>query len=374
MIYLIDILILITTIYFCSIFIVIIGLIITRKKNKEGQVNSYAKKISVIIPVRNEELTIINCLISLAKQNIDKSNFEVLIIDDHSMDNSKKLIAEFIAKTDLKINYYPLEVTSGKKEAIKYGIEKSIYEIIATTDADCILPVNWLKQIASHFNKKHGMLIGPIMFNKPKGFLSGFQVLDMMAIQGIEFGMLNFKKPILNNAANLSYLKEDYYDVYGLDDYNTPSGDDIFLLEKFKKHKKQIDGIIKKDFIVNTEQINNLSGFLHQRIRWSSKAKYYSDKWLIYFSSLILLQNILMFFIYFGVLFVEKYLLILIILLTFKWLIDFILLFLVASICKMKKVLYYFIPVQVIYPAYIIAIWIGSFLVRFEWKGRKFNG
>ena len=351
---------------------VIIGFIKIKKQDGAKVDNNKTQKISVIIPVRNEEKNIISCLNSLQNQNYKTTDFEIIIINDHSNDSTEKIVNTYISKHDIEVFMYHLGDKTSKKEALKYGVEKSRYDIIATTDGDCILPINWLKNISVHIENTKEMLLGPVMFKNKNGLLSNFQVLDMLAIQGLEFGALSYQKPILNNAANLSYLKASYNEVKGFDNFNTPSGDDIFLLEKFKSEKKEVAGLLNQDFIVETDPENTFLSFLNQRLRWSSKSKYYSDKLLIYFSLTVLIQNISLILIYLGIPLVEKYRIILIILLFCKWLIDFILLLLVASFFNRKKSLFYFIPVQLLYPIYIIVVWIASMSMKFEWKGRKF--
>ena len=373
MIYILIIFVLITAVYICSILWVTIGFVNFTGIRDIQLSNKGFNKISVIIPVRNEENRISTCLESLQNQNYNEIDFELILIDDHSTDNTKDIINTFIKNTGLDVSFFSLNSdATSKKEALKFGIDKSKYDIIATTDADCLLPKNWLQHIDSKFNNQSDMLLGPVMFKYKSGLLSSFQILDMLAIQGMEFGALSFSKPILNNAANLSYLKKTYTSVGGLDGFNTPSGDDIFLLEKFKWNKKEIKGLLSQDFIVETSSESTIKGFLNQRLRWSSKSKHYSDKILIFFSSIVLIQSILMLFIYLGITFVEKYAIILIILLFCKWLIDFILLLLVASFFKRRRALFYFIPVQLIYPIYIVLIWFASVTIKFEWKGRKF--
>jgi cellulose synthase/poly-beta-1,6-N-acetylglucosamine synthase-like glycosyltransferase len=372
MIYIVCIITLITAIYFLSIAWIIIGFA-RIKKLEPRRLEKNVSKISIIIPVRNEAENILKCLDTLINQNYDKSDFELIIVNDHSIDNTENVLNAFANTTDLDVSFWSLnDDKTSKKEALKYGIEKSKYDIIATTDADCIVPENWLKNISLNFNTSSEMLLGPVIFNYKGGFLSSFQMLDLLAIQGMEFGAINFRKPILNNAANLSYLKKTYNDVGGLDDFNTPSGDDIFLLEKFRSSKKEINGLLSQDFVVETVSESTIKGFLNQRLRWSSKTKYYSDKTLVFFSSIVFIENVLLIFVYLGIALVEKYTIILIILLFCKWLIDFILLFLVASFFQRKRALFYFVPAQIVYPIYIIMIWLASMTLSFEWKGRKF--
>lgn len=372
MIYLI---ILITFLYCCSIGYVIIGFIKISILPKKEQINEVVKKISVLIPVRNEEDNISNCLDSLENQLFNNANFEVILINDHSSDNTLLKIQNFIKNSKLNINVYHLTETTSKKAALKLGIKKASYSVIATTDADCILPQKWLSIVSNSIGVNSDMLLGPVIFGSGKGLFYELQTLDMMAIQGVEFGTLYYKNPILNNAANLAYKKEVYNNLLGYDTYGTPSGDDIFLLEKFKKNlKENVKGVLRSDFIVETKALGSIKDFWNQRLRWASKSKYYKDGLLIYFSLIILFQNLIQLIVYFELVFIQKYKMEYLILLLCKWLIDFILLFLVSSFFNRRKSLLYFIPIQVLYPIYIVVVGIASKKMKFEWKERSFNG
>ena len=373
MILLLTILGILTAIYCSAILWIIFGFF---KIRKQGNINDQdaVQSISLIIPVRNEEQHLLQCLKSIENQLFNKIYFEVLIVNDHSTDHSLEIINTFIENSTIDIQLFSLVEKFSKKEALKLGVTKAKYPIIATTDADCILPKKWLSFISNQMSNETDMLLGPITYLPVRGFLAGFQTLDMLAMQGVEFGALGFKKPILNNAANLAYSKQDYDAVNGFDNYQTPSGDDIFLLEKFEVAQKNIKGLLVKDFIVQTEPEKTLKDFFNQRLRWSSKAKFYSNKYLLFFSALILLENLSLLLIYFGLVLVENYRISLGILLFSKWFIDFIILYLVAGFFDKRRVLLlYFIPVQVIYPIYIFTIWIASLTMKFEWKERKFN-
>lgn len=371
MIYGVFILTLITFIYCVTIVWIIYGFNkIKTTKDIDRAVKPF--KVSVIVPFRDEEENLHNCLSSIQNQNFDNNSYEIILVDDNSTDKSISIVKDFITSSECTIHLIHLINKTSKKEALKKGVELAVNKIIVTTDADCILPINWLNSIVSQFNEDKDMLLGPVIFRENPGFLSAFQSLDMFAIQGVEFGSLGFNKPILNNAANLSYTYNSFSKVGGFDSLDTPSGDDIFLLEKFKSRNLKIGGFLSNDFVVETQSEKSWSSLFNQRVRWSSKSKFYKDKFLLFISGLILTQNILLLFVYLGILFVENHRLTFIFLLLTKWLIDFILLFLVASFFKRKSSLFYFIPVQLIYPIYIIIIWIASVSLKFEWKGRKY--
>ncbi len=337
------------------------------KKTVSNQVT-----ISVVIPMRNESASILNCLNSLEKQSLDHNCFEVVVIDDNSSDNSLEIVQEFLQDSSLNLRVYSLENKETKKEALKLGIEKSNYNVIATTDADCVVTADWLQLIAANM-VDNDMLLGPVSFHENNGFLANFQVLDMLAMQAIEFGTLSFNKATLNNAANLVYKRSIFQRVNGFDKHKTPSGDDVFLLEKFSLNKAKISSFLSRESIVLTEPQKKLKDFVNQRLRWASKTKYYKNKLLISLSALIFLQNLSCILIYALLPLVENYIQELTFLLLGKWLFDFILLLLAASFFERKRSLLYFIPVQLVYPFYVVFIWILSMLIGFKWKHREYK-
>jgi len=330
-------------------------------------------KISVVIAVRNEEANIENCINSLLQQKIAVNDFEIIVVDDHSSDSTIEIVEEY-CKRNHHIRLLKLVDKHAKKEAIKLGVENAKYSIIATTDADCVLPENWLKIISSQFESDASMLIGPIEFKEQNGFLNVFQQLDMFAMQGLTFGLLNYKKPVLNNGANLSFLKQNFLNSFSKINQKNPSGDDVFLLEQLKLKGENVVGFLRHDFIVKTKSENTFREFFNQRIRWASKSKYYKDKWLVFFSFLVLTVNLISIFIYFHLVLIDENRGVYIILLITKWLIDFILLFLVSSFFDKRRKMTYFVLVQFVYPFYILAVVFLSFFIKFNWKGRVYNG
>lgn len=101
-------------------------------------------KISVVIPARNEEKTLPRLLKSLNAQDFPKSEFEVVVVDNNSTDQTANIARLFGAR-----------VVSEKKRGIPFardtGIRYAKGEIIVGTDADCLLPKNFLRRIYTQF-------------------------------------------------------------------------------------------------------------------------------------------------------------------------------------------------------------------------------
>ncbi|HVD09000.1 MAG TPA: glycosyltransferase family 2 protein, partial [Nitrososphaeraceae archaeon] len=96
-------------------------------------------KVSIIVPARNEEETILICLQSLLSQDYD--NYEVIAIDDSSTDKTPSIISELSEKNHrliaVKAPSRP-EDWIGKNWACFQGYQKSSGEILLFTDADTV--------------------------------------------------------------------------------------------------------------------------------------------------------------------------------------------------------------------------------------------
>ena len=100
-------------------------------------------KISVVIPVYNEEKYIKNCLDSLMKQ--EEKPDEIIVIDNNCTDNTTNVVKK----------YKNIKVIRERKQGIiaarNAGFDHAQGNIIARCDADTILPVKWVKNIKQHF-------------------------------------------------------------------------------------------------------------------------------------------------------------------------------------------------------------------------------
>jgi len=100
----------------------------------------YSKpKVSIIVPARNEEETILKCLQSLLSQDYD--NYEVIAIDDSSTDRTLSIISKLSEKDNRLITVKSPPRPNdwvGKNWACFQGYKKSTGEILLFTDADSI--------------------------------------------------------------------------------------------------------------------------------------------------------------------------------------------------------------------------------------------
>ena len=104
--------------------------------------NNNKISISVVIPAKNRELTLIACLDSVLAQSLQVN--EVIVVDDHSTDRTKKLINHH---PDPRVKYLSLPAHSfGAQAARNYGIQMSTSSWIAFQDSDDVWVQNKLEQ------------------------------------------------------------------------------------------------------------------------------------------------------------------------------------------------------------------------------------
>jgi cellulose synthase/poly-beta-1,6-N-acetylglucosamine synthase-like glycosyltransferase len=329
-------------------------------------------KISVIIAARNEEENIGELLASLEIQTYPNHLYEVIVVDDHSSDNTGSIAQSFAFVKLIKLEFD--NINSYKKKAIETGIAAASGHLIVTTDADCIVNKNWLKTIAVFKEETNAVFIAaPVSMQCNSTLLQIFQSMDFMVLQGITAASVKKRIHNMCNGANLAYERKVFFEVNGFKDIDhIASGDDMLLMQKIAQHfPGRVSYLLSKDAIVTTKAANTWGEFFSQRIRWASKATNYNDikifsaLFLVYFFNCSLLALLItgcwihdLWLGFFGVL-------------ILKTLVELIFLYPIAKFYNKQGLLTlfpFFQPLHIIYT--VFAGWLGVF-GNFEWKGRR---
>ncbi|KAF5052387.1 Glycosyl transferase family 2 [anaerobic digester metagenome] len=101
--------------------------------------------ISVVVPTFNEETGIERCLLSLEDQTLPRDQYEVIVVDGDSKDRTREIAASHADRVFIQ--------TSPKVGGARNdGVLAAEASLVATTDADCILPRDWLERIRDGFS------------------------------------------------------------------------------------------------------------------------------------------------------------------------------------------------------------------------------
>jgi len=125
-------------------------------------------QVSILIPVYNREHLIIETLESIRSQSF--SNWECILVDDHSTDNPVGVISEFISRDSrFKLYKRPSEKLKGANACRNYGFEMSQGEFVNWFDSDDIMHPEFISKkvaILSNNNTLDGIISKTMMFEK----------------------------------------------------------------------------------------------------------------------------------------------------------------------------------------------------------------
>jgi cellulose synthase/poly-beta-1,6-N-acetylglucosamine synthase-like glycosyltransferase len=325
--------------------------------------------ISIVVPCRNEHENLPSLLNCISAQNYPLESFEVVIVDDNSTDKSMEVVIPFTRQ--MKIILTNNDGT-GKKQAIRTGINASSGSLIITTDADCITGKNWIRTIAAFYEKhKPDMIICPVTIESGQGFFRSFQELEFLSLQGITAGSASSGKGAMCNGANLAFTREAYLKNEGNLHFEIESGDDIFLLHSLKKQTGSIILWLEShSALVTTGSVTTLGSYLKQRKRWISKAKAYND------SETTLLGIVTFVTIFFQTSFLgaaiinKKFLPVFLVIFLLKSVPDFLILLNTSARYGRRKLMNWFLPAQILYPFYVLSV---AFYSLFPHKRKSTN-
>ncbi|GLR16978.1 glycosyltransferase [Portibacter lacus] len=327
-------------------------------------------KISIIVPFRNEENHIEECLTQILRSNYPKHLYEVIAVNDHSTDRSLSKIPSKVILLDAKLK--------GKKNALRLGIEKAKGQLIITTDADCKVEKNWLRAIASYYEyTKKPMIVGMVALTGNENALESFQIMETCGIMGFHGSGIQSGTHYLANGANLIFEKQLFQDLNpyeGNSDF--ASGDDVFFINKVAMQDPEHIGFLKShDATVESKAEDSWKSLWNQRKRWATKTKQFSSgiyKWMtgsIWLLSLTILINLVLIPITGGF-----SLFILLTQLLIKGIMDYLYLQNMCAYFNKKHTFKFFFSIFFIQTIYILIA--GIFAIfggKYEWKDRNLS-
>lgn len=237
-------------------------------------------KLSVIIAAKNEEKNVNQLLDSLSKLNYPEENFEVIIIDDNSNDNTYNLIQSRIAD---KINYRIIKADKkkyeGKRGALQIGIENAKYNFIVITDADCKPEINWLRAIASKLDAGYDFVFGVAPIESGKKLVQKLSAFENLRNTYLNIAAVGINIPYSASARSFAFRKKSFERIGGYSNTTqTISGDDDLLLREAVKNKMIIGTLVDPEAFVYSAASESFNEYKKQKIRHLKTSYYYLFK------------------------------------------------------------------------------------------------
>jgi poly-beta-1,6-N-acetyl-D-glucosamine synthase len=342
-----------------------------------AQSKNLKRYTSVVIAARNEEKNIEKCIQSLIGQTYPADKYEIIIVDDGSIDETASIVKTFsdrFSNIHLLSLAYDSERKIGRKPiALAKGIAQAKGEIILTTDADCLVTPRWIESMTNHFEEDVVFVAGPVVERDSQTFFAKMEQLEFLGLITTAAGLIGSGRPIICNGANLSYRKDAFNAVGGYSDNSTSNDDEILINQIVYRNIGRVVFAPELDAVVATSSSNTMKTFLLQRIRWANKRGHYEDITILFtliglyiFFASMLLTMILLFhephlLLPLGAVFVGKIL------------VDYFTLRSGARLFKQHISIFHYIIAEFLHVPYIvIAAAVGQF-ASMQWKGRTFR-
>jgi cellulose synthase/poly-beta-1,6-N-acetylglucosamine synthase-like glycosyltransferase len=327
---------------------------------------------TIVVPFRNEKENLPNLLHSISLLDYPKELVEVILVEDDSNDGWKLEVGSW--KFEIRLIKNIRKSNSPKKDAIETAIQVAKNDWIITTDADCLVQKNWLTIYDQYIQENEvEMVASGVCYVSKRGFLSAFQSLDFLSLQGATIGSFGINKAFMCNGANFAYSKQFFYELNGFQGNEIiASGDDVFLLQKaVLVAPEKVGFLLAKESIVATKPVTTWSELFQQRVRWASKSTGYSSVYgkflalVVFGGNLAWIVSFLLWLI--GILDPNIFMLFV----ALKFLIDFILLYKTANFFQSK--LQYVLAGSLLYPFFSVSVAVYSLFGKYDWKGRTFR-
>jgi cellulose synthase/poly-beta-1,6-N-acetylglucosamine synthase-like glycosyltransferase len=262
---------------FLFLFVNLLFYISIKKVFSEQTNQSSQQKISVVIAAKNEEKNIPALIEALNKQDYEKNLFEVIIVDDFSIDNTFTLAVELTTKLkNFKAIKAERKNLPGKKGALTEGIRKTNFDFILITDADCIPMTGWLKAFAGKFSEGYDFIFGVAPFQIENSLVNNLSCFENIRSNILTFTAALVTFPYSVAARNFGFKKSSFEKVKGYSNTTeTLSGDDDLLIREAVKNKMKIGIITDKDSFVFSKTKNTLSEYLKQKARHTQTSLHY---------------------------------------------------------------------------------------------------
>lgn len=188
--------------------------------------------ISVIIPVKNAQAFLPKCLASLNNLDYPKDKYEVIVSDSDSTDKTRRIAVDMGAKL---VDAEGPSVCSARNT----GFKEAKGEIIAFSDADCVMDKDWLKNAVKYFKDETVACVGgpslvpqdETAFGKACGFIFSFPLFTGGSTYGLSFERV--KETRHNQGCNAIYRRSVLEKVMPVDE-SFIEGEDVIMNKKIR--------------------------------------------------------------------------------------------------------------------------------------------
>lgn len=235
------------------------------------------KPLSVVICARNESENLKRFLPSILEQ--DYPDFEVIVINDGSTDESEEVLSAFEEKyPHLYHSFTPTSARyiSRKKLSLTLGIKASKHDWLVFTEANC-QPVSnqWLRLLARNFTPRTEIVLGYNGYERSKGWRHKCIAFDSLFTSLRYLGFALAGRPYMGIGRNLAYRKELFFNQKGYSTHlNLQRGeDDLFINQVATNENVAVE--TDKNSVIRMRPVERYKDWKEEKMSYLATSSYY---------------------------------------------------------------------------------------------------
>ena len=267
----------------CLIIIYCYNLILFIKFAKyKPSKSTYSVPVSIIICAKNEENNLKLNLKHVLQQ--EYKDFEVIVVNDQSIDGSKYYLESLqnkfdnlvVCNLDEKIN-----TRKGKKFALTIGVKLAKHENLLLIDADCKPnSKKWVEEIVNCF-KNNNVILGYGSYEKTKTILNRFIRYDTYLIAKQYFSFLSFWISIYGSWEKFSIYKKCFFENKGFANHmHIASGDDDLFIQEVAVNNR-VGIVVNENTHTISQSHKKWIHWIYQKRRHLTTSRFYDLKFKI---------------------------------------------------------------------------------------------
>jgi cellulose synthase/poly-beta-1,6-N-acetylglucosamine synthase-like glycosyltransferase len=238
-------------------------------------------QVSLLVTAKDEERFLPELLDSLLAQTL--RGFEIVLVDDRSVDATGQIMERFGQKLGGRVkvlhNTREPDTRNPKQFALDLAARAASGEILAFTDADCVVPPLWAEGLLDYFSDPRvGLVFGQLALRGSASFLERFQAYDQPLIHQWNAATAGLGMPgsaFGNNLACRRVVLEQAGGFLGLGDTLT---EDAALVSAVARRGWRVRVSTESSTMIITRPQPSWRAFLFQHLRWNTGAFFHQDR------------------------------------------------------------------------------------------------
>lgn len=254
---------------------VIFGRLARRKVWQQPTLCTDGPLVSVVICARNEAHNLEKNLCHFLNQSY--RSFEVIVVNDHSSDNTAQVVLEAMAKwPNLRLVNLIQDTPPGKKAALAKGIEAAQGNYLLLSDADCRpASPDWIAAMRAHTNTISEIGLGFSPYDRYEGWLNRFIRYETAYTVAQYWSLALWGMPYMGVGRNLWYNRSLYERAGGFDKHwHIASGDDDLFVNAVANRQNTAIVPDERAFVYSAPK-RDLRGYYYQKRRHLSTGRSY---------------------------------------------------------------------------------------------------